>query len=139
VICFKASSTREKKNMHFYNLKNVHIFFNNVQFFKKNVQFFKKCIFFVSRVDEAYKDEIKLIWNFFILSLYQGCTTRISWRAKKMLLRHSRARLVKFFLFYKPFTSKIKPNICKLGLWGPDSKLLQATFGPRAVSCACLV
>jgi hypothetical protein len=30
-------------------------------------------------------------------NLDQGCTTQISWRAKKMLLTHSRTRLVKFF------------------------------------------
>ncbi len=39
---------------------------------------------------------------------------------QKMLLTHLRARLVKFFLFYIVFTSKIKPNVRKLGLWGPD-------------------
>jgi len=55
-----------------------------------------------------------------------------------MLLTHSRARLVKFFLFYIVFTSKIKPNVHKLGLWGPDWKLLRVTFGPRTVCCACL-
>jgi len=31
------------------------------------------------------------------VGLEQGCTTQISWRAKKVLLKHSRARLVKFF------------------------------------------
>jgi len=49
-------------------------------------------------------------------NLDQRCTTQISWRAKKMLLTHSRARLVKFFLFYIVLTSKIKPNVRKLGL-----------------------
>ncbi len=43
------------------------------------------------------------------------------------------------FHFYIVYTSKIKPNVCKLELWGPDWKLSRATFGPRAVCCACLI
>jgi hypothetical protein len=82
--------------MHFYNEKMCTYFLIMCNFSKK-CTIFQKMHIFCSRVDEAYKDELKLIWNFFMLSLYQGCTTRISWWAKKMLLTHLRARLVKFF------------------------------------------
>jgi len=69
----------------------------------------------------ASKCDIVIIsFNAHRVLVEQGCTTQISWRAKKMLLTHSRARLVKFFPFYIVFTSKIKPNVRKLGLWGPD-------------------
>jgi len=74
------------------------------------------------------------------VGLEQGYTTQISWRAKKILLKYSRARLVKFFFpIFIVFPSEIKPNIRKFGLCGPDCKLSRATFGPRAVCCACLV
>jgi len=33
-------------------------------------------------------------------TLEQGCTAQISWRAKKVLLKYSRARLVNFFLIF---------------------------------------
>ncbi len=42
---------------------------------------------------------LSLIW----VTLDQGCTTQISWRAKKMLLTNLRARLVKFFFFFTQY------------------------------------
>ncbi len=60
-------------------------------------------------------------------------------RAKKVLPKHSRVRLVEFFPIFILFPSNIKPNMGKFGLCGPNWKLSRATIGPRAVCCACLI
>jgi len=70
-------------------------------------------VFMRHYVLETYSSFLKCIKG---NPLRQGCTTQTSWRAKNLLLTHLRARLVKFFLFYIVFTTKIKPNIHKLEL-----------------------
>ena len=72
------------------------------------------------------------------MGLKQGCTTQISWWAKK-----NYAKMSCFYLLKGCIYQENKLEAQHLGLSGPNEKLLRATFGPRpcvvhALSKVCL-
>ena len=80
----------------------------------------------------AMKNELRA------LVLNQGCTTQISGGPKK---NFGRAQGPKRYVFTQSkgaiiLGKKLKAQNFRLG--GPNKKLMRATFGPRAVCCACL-
>ena len=60
-------------------------------------------------------------------------------RAKKNFLDTSKGKIDMFISIQREFCQAKKLNGQNFGLCGPNKKLSRATFGPRAVCCACLI
>ena len=82
-----------------------------------------------------------IFWSQMTILLHtveQGCTTQISWRAKKNFCTYPRAKMSYFYPLKGCVYQENKLEAQYLMLSGPNEKLPRATFGPRAVCCACL-